>query len=524
MAENEFVPPKVNIWIIALSVALATFMEVLDTSIASVALPHISGGLGASVDEGNWVLTSYLVANAVILPVGSWASSVLGRKNFFLICIAIFTVSSFLCGIAPTLPLLLFFRVLQGAGGGGLVPLSQAILFDTFPPAKHGQAFAFFGIVAVLAPSVGPTLGGWITDSFSWRWIFFINIPVGIAALILNYRLLEDPPTSRGDRRNLARIDTIGFGLLALGMGALQVTLDKGEEKGWFDSNYIVAFAITAAVSLLALFVWEWRHPDPLIKVKLIRHRNFAASCVLMFLLGCVLNSGVNLLPLLQQSLFGYTATLAGLSVTAAGVSMIFLFALAGNLTKVFQVRYLAAFGFITMAAGYYITAMRIVPQASFETFEWLRIYQVFGLAFLFTSITTGAYLGLPAGESNQISGITNLMRNIGGSASISICNAVVTERAQFHQSRLGGHLTASNGALRGDMMGRVQHFIHSGFNQVRAVRMAFGSVGRQLAGQTHTQAYADVYLGLAGVCIVGIAGVFFLIGNKPGEGEVHGH
>ncbi len=297
--------PKANPWVIAASVALAAFMEVLDTSIANVALPHIAGSLGASFDQSTWVLTSYLVANAIVLPMGAWAASVVGRKRFFMLCIVIFTVSSFLCGIAPTLALLLIFRVFQGMGGGGLQPMAQAIMADSFEPSKRGLAFSLYGIVAVLAPSIGPTLGGWITDNYSWHWIFYINIPVGILALFLTQRLVEDPPYNKPDRRNFFRIDYVGLSLLIIAMGTLQITLDKGEEKDWFGSHFIVAFALIFIVSFIALIVWEFRAKQPLMDLRLFQQRNFAACAFLMLLTGGLLNATTVLQPQFLQEAIG---------------------------------------------------------------------------------------------------------------------------------------------------------------------------------------------------------------------------
>ena len=294
--------PKTNPWLIAATVALAAFMEVLDTSIANVALPHIAGSLGASADQSTWVLTSYLVANAIVLPMGAWAASVIGRKNFFMLCIVIFTVSSFLCGIAPTLGLLLLFRVFQGVGGGGLQPMAQAIMADSFEPSKRGLAFSLYGLVAVLAPSIGPTLGGWITDNYSWHWIFYINIPVGILTLFLTNRLVEDPPYQKSDRNNLYRIDYIGVSLLVISMGALQITLDKGEEKNWFGSNFIVGFATTFIIAFIALILWEFHAERPLIDLRLFKFKNFAVCAFLMLLTGGLLNATTVLQPQFLQT------------------------------------------------------------------------------------------------------------------------------------------------------------------------------------------------------------------------------
>ncbi|HET6216399.1 MAG TPA: DHA2 family efflux MFS transporter permease subunit, partial [Acidobacteriaceae bacterium] len=283
--------PKTNPWLVAATVALAAFMEVLDTSIANVALPYIAGSLGASADQSTWVLTSYLVSNAIVLPMGAWAASVIGRKNFFMLCIVIFTASSFLCGVAPTLGLLLLFRVFQGVGGGGLQPMAQAIMADSFEPSKRGLAFALYGLVAVLAPSIGPTLGGWITDNYSWHWIFYINIPVGMVTLFLTNRLVEDPPYQKTDRNNLYRIDYIGVSFLVISMGALQITLDKGEEKNWFGSHFIVGFAMTFIISFIALIIWEFHVEKPLIELRLFKFKNFAVCAFLMLLTGGLLNA-----------------------------------------------------------------------------------------------------------------------------------------------------------------------------------------------------------------------------------------
>ena len=304
LAEERF-KPKFNPWLIAIVVALAAFMEVLDTSIANVALPHMAGNLGASNDESTWVLTSYLVSNAIVLPISGWLAGLFGRKRFFLLCILLFTVSSLFCGAAWSLAILIIFRVVQGVGGGGLQPMAQAILADTFPPHQRGMAFGLYGITAIMAPTIGPTLGGWITDNYSWRWIFYINLPVGILTLFLVYRMVEDPPFLKRAKGAGIRVDYIGIALLALGIGALQVLLDKGQEDDWFGSNFIVTLALVSAICLISLVVWEWRHKDPVIDVRLFKNFNFATANLMMFTLGIVLFSSLVMMPQFLQTLYG---------------------------------------------------------------------------------------------------------------------------------------------------------------------------------------------------------------------------
>src|SRR5271155_1981859 len=372
--------PRVNPWLIAASVALAAFMEVLDTSIANVALPHIAGDLGASEDQATWVLTAYLVANAVVLPMGGWAASVVGRKRFFMGCIVIFTISSFLCGIATTLPLLLLFRVFQGAGGGGLQPMAQAIMADSFEPHLRGLAFSLYGIVTVLAPSIGPTLGGWITDNYSWNWIFYINIPVGLLALALTQRLVEDPPWNVPDKKNLFKLDYVGMSLLVISMGSLQIMLDKGEENDWFGSHFIVGFAITFLISFIALIAWEWFAKNPLMDLKLFKIRNFAVCCFLMLLTGGFLNATTVLQPQFLQSALGYTATLAGLALSGGGLVLLLVVPIAGQGVTHFPARNIIAFGFCCFAVSYYITASRLNLGLSFGEASWVRVLQVFAI------------------------------------------------------------------------------------------------------------------------------------------------
>jgi DHA2 family multidrug resistance protein len=501
-----------------MTVALAAFMEVLDTSIANVALPHIGGSLGASTDEATWVLTSYLVSNAIVLPLGGWISSVMGRRNFFVLCITGFTAASFLCGSAPSLPILLLCRVLQGMFGGGMQPMAQAIMADSFEPHKRGQAFALYGLVAVLAPSIGPTLGGWITDNFSWRWIFFINIPVGVLAFILVMRLVEDPPWIKADRSRLRNMDYMGLAFLALAMGGLQIMLDKGEENDWFSSGFICFFAFLFVFGIIGLIAWEWNKKDPLINLRLFRYKNFAICCFLMMLVGGVLNANTVLQPQFTQQLLGYTATTAGLALTAGGLTLVIVMPLAGIATGKIATRWLAVFGFAMLVVTFWYAAVITNLQMSFAQASWLRVVQMLPLPFCFISITNAAYVGMPKEQSNQVAGLINFVRNIGGSILIAITNAQVTTRSMWHEQHL-------QQAMQPGSPGYDQHvqtltgFFGGSFGGPNSGGLALAQIYHQLIQQAQTQGYQDVYMELAWASIALVALSFMLSKNRPGEG-----
>src|SRR6266478_5739695 len=406
---NTYSRSEVNPWLIAVVVSLAAFMEVLDTSIANVALPHIAGDLGASGDEGTWVLTSYLVSNAIILPISGWFVGMLGRKRFFMICIVVFTLSSLLCGIAWSLGFLLLARVLQGAGGGGLQPMAQAILADTFPPEKRGLAFSLYGVTAIVAPSIGPTIGGWITDNYSWRWIFYMNIPVGILSVALTSLVVSDPPWLRGKKTGGIKVDYIGFGLLAIGLGALQIVLDKGEREDWFETHYIVVLTVLSVICLISVYFWERYHKHPIIEVRLFSDRTFLMACVMLFMVGFVLYATTLLLPQLAQTLMGYTAELAGLMIMPGGFALIMVLPLVGFLLSRYDARVMIALGLLMLAMSMFLMAHRFDLDVDFKTMMWARVFQAVSLAFLFIPINTAAYSYLPREKNNTASGLINL-------------------------------------------------------------------------------------------------------------------
>ena len=510
--------PRVNPWLIAMTVALAAFMEVLDTSIANVALPHIAGSLGASTDEGTWVLTSYLVANAIVLPMGAWASSVMGRRNFFVFCITIFTIASFLCGAAPTLPMLLMFRILQGAGGGGLQPMAQAIMADSFEPQKRGQAFAIYGLVTVLAPSIGPTLGGWITDNYSWRWIFFINIPVGILAFFLVTRMVEDPPWIKPNRKLLGKMDYVGLSLLTIAMGGMQIMLDKGEENDWFSSGFICFSAFLFVAGMIALIAWEWRQASPLINLKVFRFKNFAICCFLMMLVGGVLNANTVLQPQFMQQLLGWTATTAGMALTAGGVTLLFVMPLAGFATSKVSARTLTVIGFSMFVLTFRFAAHATTLDMTFSAASWLRVVQMLPLPFCFISITTAAYVGMPKEDSNQVAGLINFARNIGGSILIAVTNAQVTSRSMWHQQHLQGDMTSASIAFQ-QHSDKLTGFLGGNFGSQNSAGMALASLYSQLNRQALMQGYQDVYMELSWMSVGLVALAFLLSNNRPGAG-----
>jgi DHA2 family multidrug resistance protein len=526
--------PRRNPWIIAITVTLATFMEVLDTSIANVALPHIAGGLGASEDEATWVLTSYLVANAVILPASAYLTTFLGRKRFYMICVVLFGISSALCGLAPSLGLLIFFRVLQGAGGGGLAPSEQAILADTFPPEKRGQAFALYGLAVVCAPAIGPTLGGWITDNFNWRWCFFINIPVAIVSIFLTSRIVEDPPhiveeVKRVQKQGL-NLDYFGFALLALGFGSLEFVMDKGQEDDWFGSRIITAFATLCVVSLLTLIVWEFiqirRRHRPILDLTLFKNRNFAVAFALMFVLGFVLFGTTVMIPQFVQSLLGYTAEQAGLVISPGGLMVMAMMPIVGFLVSRVDPRWMIVYGFGICSAALF-TMLNLNLGVSYGYVAMLRVFQAAGLAFLFIPINTLAYFGIPMNKNNDVSGLTNLARNIGGSTGTAFLVTMLARRQQFHQDRLGQWVSQSSTVLqnRVDTLGR--YLTEHGGRAVSLAQgraMAQGSIYNQFLRQVTMLAYLDVIKVLAIAMLLLIPLVFFMKRPPKGKGGAGGH
>ncbi len=481
-------------------------MEVLDTSIANVALPHIAGNLGASTDESTWVLTSYLVSNAIVLPISGWLVTVFGRKRFFMACIVMFTFASLLCGIAPTLGVLLFARVLQGAGGGGLQPMAQAILTDSFPPEERGLAVALYGITAVFAPSIGPTLGGWITDSYSWRWIFLINLPVGFVTLYLVRKLVQDPPYMKLKRSGgIPRPDFIGFSLLVLGISALQIFLDKGQEDDWLSSRFIVSLMAIAAICLTALVIREWNHKNPIIDIRLLSHRNFAASNLVMFMIGVLSFSSTVLMPQFLQSLMGYTAQSAGMVLSAAGFLLLGALPFVGRLTTRVQARYLMGFGWLTLALAMYASTRRIDLDISFGSAVVLRMVQYVPFGFLFIPANTVAYNGIPREKSNSVAALINFMRNIGASVGTSIVTSVLARRAQFHQAILVSRSAPGDPRFQGAVNSLADRLHRSG--SLNALPQAQELIYRKVGAQAATLAYIDVYWVLAVV-----AGAMFLL------------
>ena len=524
--------PKANPWVVAMTVTLATFMEVLDSSIANVALPHIAGGLGATQDEATWVLTAYLVANAVILPAGAYMTTFIGRKKFYMICVALFGISSALCGLAPSLPLLVFFRILQGVGGGGLAPSEQAILADTFPPEKRGQAFAMYGLAVVVAPAIGPTLGGYITDNFDWRWIFFLNIPICFISLFLTSRIVEDPPYVKEEvarsQKGGIRLDLMGFALVGLTFGSLEFVLDKGQEDDWFGSRLITFFIITVVVAFVTLIWWELKQlregNRPLLNLTLFKRRSFAISFILMFVLGFSLYGTTILIPQFVQTLLGYTAELAGLVLSPAGFMMMAMMPVVGILSSKVDPRKLLGFGFCLLTVSLVYMA-KINLGISYGELVLMRVFQASGLAFLFIPINTLAYVGVKQNENNDVSGLTNLARNIGGSCGTAFMATLLVRRSQVHESSMVRDMTPTNPAFAQRVQALAGTF--KGGNGQGASDAAFGGASQgaihqaqafvynQMHQQAATLAYVDIIRYLTLFCGAMLP-LLFLIPRPP--------
>src|SRR5215472_1387300 len=433
--------PQVNPWIVAVAVMFATFMEVLDTTVVNVSLPHIAGSLSASVDEASWALTSYLVANAIILPMTGWIANYFGRKRTLLAAVFGFTAASFLCGLAPTLPVLIFFRVVQGATGGCLQPLSQAVMLEAFPPQDRGKAMAFWGLGIVVAPMLGPVLGGWLTDTYSWRWVFYINLPVGAASIIMTRLFIFDPPYIK---RSSGGVDYWGIGFLALGVGALQVVLDKGQEDDWFASHAIVALTIAAAVGILLFIMRELTARNPVVHLSVFRDRTYSAGVFLMTMLGFVLYGSMLLVPIFLQTLLGYSALEAGIAMAPRGLGSFLMMPVVGTVLGKFDPRKVLAVGILGASWTLYDLS-RLNLQAGYWDIFWPQFIQGASLALLFVPLTTATMDPIPKEEMGNATSMFNLMRNIGGSVGIASATTFLFRRQQFHTHLLGSSVTALN-------------------------------------------------------------------------------
>jgi len=500
-----------NPYLIAFVVSIATFMEVLDTTIANVALRYIAGGLAVGIDESTYVITSYLVANAIVLSISGWLSTVIGRKRFYMICVAVFSFASLLCGIAWNLHTLVLFRVLQGLGGGGMATSEQAILADSFPPQKRGQAFAIYGVAVVVAPVIGPTLGGWISDTYSWHWVFLINVPMGLISLFLVGTLVSEPSGAEEDRQRLLRkglrVDYVGFVLVAIGLGALEFVLDEGQRNDWFGSDMITAFALASAFCLAALVVWELVHEDPIIDIRLLGQRQFGACFLAMLGTGAIVIATTQILPQLLQAELGYTAMLAGLVLSPAGLVTMAMMPVTGKLIGSVQPRYLIAAGAgISALSMWHLTG--ITGDITYGYAAMSRIYLAFGLPLLFLPITTASYDGIPPEKTNQSSALINVARNLGGSMGVAMVQTVLAQRQQFHQSRLVENIVPSDIGYQQTIDAMTRFFQAKGSNASDAASQAIAWVGQTLQHQIDLLAYIDVFwtLAIIGAIMIPIA------------------
>jgi DHA2 family multidrug resistance protein len=510
----------INPWVVAVVVTMATFMELLDTTIANVALPHIAGGLSSGVDESTWILTSYLVANAVVLPLSAWLSRYFGRKRYYMTCVALFTISSFLCGLAPSLGMLIFFRVLQGIGGGGLAPCEQAILVDTFPPAKRAGAFALYSMAIVTAPAIGPTLGGYITDHFDWRWVFYINVPIGLLSLFLSNLVVTDSDRMKKEmeetRVSGAKIDFIGIILVAIAFGCLEVVLDKGQRDDWFESNFIVTFFVMSMTALFGGIWWELTVKDPVVDLTLLRERNFALSNFFYFMFGFVLIGSTVLIPQMLQGLFGYTAYQSGWAISPAAVVVVFMAPLVVKFIfpKFGAIPLISASFLIQAFALWHYSQLDL--EADYTSFVRCRLIQGFGVAFLFIPVSALAYSYLPKHLNNKASSLTNLFRNLGSSFGIAFVTTMQARRAQVHQNFLVEHLQAGDPGVLSRLQTMTDQFIHGGYTSVDAKIHGEALLASTMSNQAGILAFLDVFWMLGWISAASAMLAFFIRPFNP--------
>jgi DHA2 family multidrug resistance protein len=512
--------PEINPWLIAIAVMSSTFMEVLDTTVVNVSLPHIAGSLSASTDEATWTLTSYLVANAIILPMTGWLAGRFGRKRLLLMAVTGFTISSFFCGFAPSLGFLIVFRILQGACGGGLQPLSQAILLESFPAEKRGQAMAFWALGIVVAPMLGPVAGGWLTDNYSWRWVFYINIPIGVLAILLTQAFVFDPPYLRRERTG---IDYWGIGLLVVGMGSLQVLFDKGQEEDWFGSRFIIVLATLAVIGLGGLIIRELKTPHPVIDLSVFKYRSYAVGTFLMTVVGFVLYGSTVLLPLLMQELLGYTATHAGVTNLPRGMASFLFMPVVGILTGKVDSRKLLAIG-VSATAGAMFMVSTFSLTVGFWNFWWPLMLQGAGLGLIFVPLTTVTNDPIPRERMGNATSIFNLMRNIGASVGISTVETLQFRRMQAHINVLGRHVNAANPQTQQVLAGLRQTFISRGADPVTAQHQAYGALWGMVQRQASMLSYNDVFRFLGGMFLIMLPLLFLMRKPQAGKGPAMAH
>jgi DHA2 family multidrug resistance protein len=514
MSEHRYINP----WLIAVSVMFATFMEVLDTTVVNVSLPHIAGSLSASIDEATWALTSYLVANAIILPMTGWLASMFGRKRLLMLSVIGFTASSFLCGLAPTLSMLIVFRVLQGATGGALQPLSQAVLLEAFPPRDRGKAMGFWGLGIVVAPILGPVLGGWLTDTYSWRWVFYINIPVGIASLVMTKLYIFDPPYLRTEKRS---IDYWGIGMLAVGIGALQIVLDKGQQEDWFSSSLITTLAVLSAGCIVALIIHELTTESPVIDLRVFKARSYAVGVFLMTVLGFVLYGSMVLLPIMLQTLLGYPPLEAGIAMAPRGLGAFFMMPLTGLMTGRFDARKLLATGLL-IGGSTLLWLAGLNLQAGYWDVFWPQLIQGVGMSLLFVPLTTVSMDPIPRERMGNATSLFNLMRNIGGSVGIAVTGTLLARHSQATTSTLGANVTMYDQASQSMFFQLRAGFIAAGADAVTATNRAYAALFGMVQRQASMVAFVGLFQ-LLGLMFLALLPLVLIMRRPRGGGHVGG-